>query len=320
MFGSFNEEYEPLPGTNAMTSTKKRSLFYGAFGAALVVMAFFAIVGSGGEGQAVETEEAMVASHGKESFVLDGSTGIFTSGQFDLIYNVFSLAIAAQGAATIFFFFQFSLVATQYRTAMAITGLVTLIACYHYMRIFNSFNESYVSSGGKVRATGVPFNDAYRYVDWLLTVPLLLTELILVMQLPQRETVHQCVKLGGLAALMVILGYPGEISMDHGTRWIWWCLAMVPFSIIVYTLFFGLKSSIDDQPEEARGLVKAACYITILSWCTYPIVYVFPMVGLDGAAALCAIQVGYSVADIIAKPIMGLCCWMIAARKTEAEK
>merc|ERR1719408_476430 len=71
-----------------------------------------------------------------------------------------------------------------------ITGLVVAIATYHYVRIFNSWVYAFkVTNGGtdkeyEVTLTGEPFNDAYRYVDWLLTVPLLLIELILVMGLP----------------------------------------------------------------------------------------------------------------------------------------
>merc|ERR1719498_1717823 len=119
----------------------------------------------------------------------------FTTTQYDLVYNILSFAIACMGSATVFFFFQFSLVDKQYRTALVITALVTLIAFYHYIRIFNSFNEAYTSVGGTVTATGVPFNDAYRYVDWLLTVPLLLIEVILVMRLDPATTRRNCVNL-----------------------------------------------------------------------------------------------------------------------------
>jgi bacteriorhodopsin len=172
---------------------------------------------------------------------------------------------------------------------------------------------------GVVKPTGQAFNDAYRYVDWLLTVPLLLIELILVMRLPQPETIQKSVKLGLLAALMVILGYPGEVASDAGTRWLWWALAMVPFAIIVYDLFVGLKESIATQPEQARGLVSTARWLTVGSWCFYPIVFVLPMLGLSGGSAATAVQVGYTIADIVAKAVFGLYIYLIAVRKSEAE-
>merc|ERR1711918_274667 len=75
--------------------------------------------------------------------------------------------------------------------ALCYTGLVTFIAFYHY-RIFHSFN------------------DAYRYMDWLLTVPLLLIEIVLVMKLSPEETKKQSLRLGVLSGLMILNGYPGE--------------------------------------------------------------------------------------------------------------
>ena len=145
-------------------------------------------------------------------------------GQFQLVYNAFSFAIAVMGAATAFFFLNRSQVAPAYRTAITITGIVTLIAMYHYLRIFASWEAAFSVLNGQIKPTGVAFNDAYRYVDWLLTVPLLLVELILVMRLSPAETVAKATKLGSLAAIMVLLGYPGEIASDSGTRWLWWSI------------------------------------------------------------------------------------------------
>jgi bacteriorhodopsin len=242
-----------------------------------------------------------------------------TVGQFDLVYNAFSFTIATMAAATIFFWLGIQQVARQYRTALVVTGLVTFIAFYHYVRIFDSWESAYHVVNGQITATGVAFNDAYRYVDWLLTVPLLLIELILVMRLSREETVSKSVKLGSLAALMVILGYPGEISADAGTRWLWWALAMVPFVMIVMDLYGGLGRAIERQPESVRGLVSTARTVTVLSWCFYPVVFVFPMIGLSGGAAAVGVQVGYTIADIVAKAGFGVLIWMIAMRKTEAE-
>jgi bacteriorhodopsin len=243
-----------------------------------------------------------------------------TVGQYDLVYNAFSFAIAVMGAATVFFFISRDRVAPVYRTAVTITGLVTLIACYHYFRIFNSWEAAYSVAGNVVTETGVRFNDAYRYVDWLLTVPLLLVELILVMRLSPEDTTKKSIKLGVLAALMVVLGYPGEVSSDGGTRWLWWVLAMIPFLIIVFDLFIGLRKSISDQPANARGMVSAARWLTVISWCFYPVVFIFPMIGFTGGTATIAVQVGYSVADIVAKAMFGVFIFLIAVRKSESEK
>merc|ERR1712146_446219 len=159
--------------------------------------------------------------------------------------------------------------------------------------------------GDKLNVTGQPFNDAYRYMDWLLTVPLLLIEIILVMDLSEDETTEKSWKLGGAAALMIILGYPGELilaadQLNH--RWVYWALAMIPFIYIVYTLVIGLANATNAEPDpKIRKAIRTAQYMTVLSWFTYPIVYIIPMMGATGANAVVGIQMGYCVSDIISK-------------------
>jgi len=241
-------------------------------------------------------------------------------GQYNLVYNAFSFTIAVMGAATLFFWLGRSQVSDAYKPAVTITGLVTAIALYHYFRIAESWEAAYVfTEAGALQASGEPFNDAYRYVDWLLTVPLLMVELILVMKLSSSETWSKATRLGLLAAVMVVLGYPGEVSADPVTRWIWWGLAMIPFVWIVYELFVGLSKSIQAQPDNVRGLVDTARWLTLVSWSFYPIVFIFPMIGLTGDVAQVAVQVGYTVADIVAKAVFGVVIYMIAVRKSELE-
>ena len=242
-----------------------------------------------------------------------------TVGQFDLIANFFSFTIAAMGAATALLWLNRSQVAPSYRPAVTISGLVTFIALYHYFRIYASWTGAYDVTDGMLVATGERFNDVYRYVDWLLTVPLLLVELILVMKLSKALTVSKSVRLGILAAVMILLGYPGEIAQDAGTRWLWWSLAMVPFLWIVYELFVGLKSSLSNQPAEVRGIVNSARWLVLISCSFYAVVFVFPMIGFSGGAATTAVQVGYSISDVVAKAVFGILIYMIAVRKSAAE-
>lgn len=240
-------------------------------------------------------------------------------GQYDLIYNAFSFALAAMMAATLFFWFGRSQVADAYKTAMTVTGLVTFIAAYHYFRISQSWSDAYTVINGTVTASGHGFNDAYRYVDWFLTVPLLLVELILVMGLSQKETSSKAIRLGVLAALMVGLGYPGEVADVASGRWMWGGLAMIPFLWIVYELFIGLSQSVAQQPATARGLVKAAIWVTVLAWSFYPVVFFAGAVGIGGTTALTVVQVGYTIADLVAKAAFGVLIFLIAVRKSQAD-
>jgi len=248
----------------------------------------------------------------------------FTYAQWSAVYNALSFGIAGMGSATIFVWLQLPNVGKSYRTALTITGLVTAIATYHYFRIFNSWEDAFSvkQSGDSYAATlsGTPFNDAYRYVDWLLTVPLLLIELILVMKLPPQETASMSLELGLSSAIMVALGYPGEIQNDLTVRWGWWAAAMVPFFYVVATLVIGLGGATAKQPPSAQGLVAKARYLTVVSWLTYPFVYIIKSVGIAGPVATTWEQIGYSVADVVAKAVFGVLIWAIAAEKSKVEE
>merc|ERR1711988_936444 len=188
-----------------------------------------------------------------------------------------------------------------------ISGLVTFIAAYHYIRIFNSWVDAYHYSAGKVEGgalnieapalTGVPFNDAYRYMDWLLTVPLLLIEILLVMKLDDETFSSKAWVLGVGSALMICSGYYGELVVtgDLTPRWNCWFLSMCFFLYIVYELLVGLAAATAAEADPViADKIKTAQVMTVISWCTYPIVYLFPMLGMLGAPAVVSIQLGYS--------------------------
>jgi len=262
-----------------------------------------------------------------------------TFQQYQLVYNFTSFGLAAMGASTIYFFSRLGSFNEKYKPALSFTALVTLIATYHYFRIFNSFEAAFTPcqvTNGIVNpnfcnaevfgytATGIPFNDAYRYVDWLLTVPLLLIEIVLVMKLDEEETVRKCTQLGVSAALMIAFGYPGESSGEASTRWAYWSISMCPFIFIVYQLFIGLKSAQDAEEDDAvKSQVQFACWFTILSWCTYPIVYILPMLsgsttGKEGLSAesVVAVQIGYTIADVTSKCVVGYLVYRIGLAKS----
>ena len=244
---------------------------------------------------------------------------VLTVGQYSFVYNAFSFTFATMAAATLFLWFGRSQVAPAYRTALTVSGLVCAIAAYHYWRIFESWAGAYEVKDTVISMTGFAFNDAYRYVDWLLTVQLLLIELILVMRLTEAETSSKCLRLGFAAAVMIMLGYPGEIADDNTTRAIWGTLSSIPFVYIVWELFKGLGTSIERQPESVRQLVKTARLVTFASWGFYPIVYMIPYTELGGATVETAVQIGYTIADIVAKAGVGIMIYVIAVRKSAAE-
>lgn len=255
---------------------------------------------------------------------------VLTQGQFDLVYNAFSLAIAAMGASFVFFLIQRTTLRAAFRLPVTISAIVVLIALYHYVRIFDSWNAAFVfdpvagTYTAGVEGT-LPFNEGYRYVDWLLTVPLLLAELVLVMKLATGPTRSLITRLGIAAVAMILLGYPGEISaagdpFSFDARGVWGILSTIPFIYIVYVLFTELGRAIERQPEQVRGILAGVRVLLVASWGFYPIAYIVPsLLSADPALGEVIRQVGYSLADIVAKPVFGLIILAIATIKSRLD-
>lgn len=241
-----------------------------------------------------------------------------TAGQFSTVYNFFSFAIAAMGASAIFFFVSRSSVLPKYRLALVVSGLVVTIAGYHYLRIFNSWEAAYTLQNGSYVASGIPFNDAYRYVDWLLTVPLLLLETVAILALPAMQSRGLIWKLVIASFFMIALGYPGEVG-DNTARFWWGLASTVPFAYILYVLWGELGQAASRQKPEVQVYSRNMKLLLLFSWGVYPIAYALPMLGITGASAEVGVQVGYSVADVLAKPIFGLLAYAIAVIKTRQD-
>jgi bacteriorhodopsin len=210
-------------------------------------------------------------------------------------------------------------VLAKYRTALVMSSMVTFIAGYHYLRIFDSFKHA--SEGGKVLLDGSQdaFNEAYRYVDWLLTVPLLLVEVIAVLALAKEVSRSLIMRLVPASAAMIALGYPGEISSDQNTQVLYGVLSTLPFIYILYVLFVELGKSLDRQPAGVAETIGRLRLLLIATWGVYPIAYIFNIVGDQTASSFVTVQVGYTIADILAKCVFGLTILKIAKMKSVAE-
>ena len=238
-----------------------------------------------------------------------------TPDQFNTVYNVLSFGFASMLATTIYLYISQGRVLAKYRQAIVISGTVTLIALYHYWRIFDSFVAAHATAGGS-------FNEAYRYVDWLLTVPLLLLETIAVLNLPAGERKSLVSRLVPASAAMIILGYPGEIAVENSPKMMWGALSTIPFLFILYILFVELTKSLGSQPAEVSATVKRLRLLLIATWGVYPISYLLPVImGNDasGAGAFVGRQIGYTVADVLAKCLFGLTIYKIARLKSAAD-
>ena len=237
---------------------------------------------------------------------------------YQLVYNFMSLAIAAMGASFFFFISVRGSLKEGNRMAVTLSATVVLIAFYHYVRIF----DSWVATAG----VGNPgaFNEGYRYVDWLLTVPLLVAELILVLRLDKKVESKLIQRNVLYAFLMIATGYIGELDVQtsvvlDSSRTIWGAISTIFFVLILRDLFGGIEASFKRQSKEIQGIFKVLRVVLIATWGVYPIAYLLPTIstslGLTAGDGLVLKQIGYTIADILAKPGYGLLIWKIATLK-----
>ena len=247
-----------------------------------------------------------------------------SNGQWSSLFNIFSFGLISMLACTVFTLVSQGRVLPKYRSALVMSSMVTFIAGYHYFRIFNSFNESSMKNAIAVGTSQGSFNEAYRYVDWILTVPLLLVEVIAVLALAKEAASSLIWRLVPASAAMIILGYPGEISSNNGTKTLWGILSTIPFLYILYVLFVELGKSLDRQPAGVADTVGRLRLLLIATWGVYPISYLIPMLSkhpsMEQMASLFTYrQVGYTIADVLAKCVFGLTIYKIAKMKSAAE-
>ncbi len=248
--------------------------------------------------------------------------------QYNVVDNIFSMTVACMGAAALFFFLSKGTVSPQFRPVLTVSGIVVAIACYHYFMIRHSWQGAYSFADGKYVGSGTAFNDFYRYADWIITVPLLMVELVGVMTLERSKARSLLTRLVIAAAAMIALGYPGEvIATPEGwsMRVMWGALSSIPFFYIIYVLWVELTNSLPTQPATARKLIEIARLVLLVTWAVYPIAYamggtVAALTAKAGgnvdASGVVGLQVGYAIADILAKAGFGLLVYAIARAKS----
>ena len=223
-----------------------------------------------------------------------------------LVYNALSFGTAVMLGAFVYFLTQIKSVAKQFQSGVAVSAVVVGIAGYHYFRMWSDWGKGTV-------------NEGYRYADWLITVPLLVIELLIVLGVTAERRKKLMFSLVPATVLMIALGYPGEISSNDGTKWLYWVLAMLPFAYILWILNGELKAAGTRETGVVSKAIKNATTVLLVTWMVYPIAYLFPVIfDASNEGAETARQLGYTLADITAKGLYGLMILSIAkARSTD---
>jgi bacteriorhodopsin len=216
----------------------------------------------------------------------------------------FFVGTMAMMAASVFFFFEVGNTAPKWRTSVLISGLITFIAAvhYYYMRDYNlATGESPVF---------------FRYVDWLLTVPLMCVEFYLITRKAGAK-LSLLWKLIAASVFMLVTGYIGEAIYPTETQsWIWGFVSSIGYFYIVYLIWFGEVAQLADKAGEAvRKANRALAWFVLVGWAIYPVGYIAGTAGgLFGMPVLSglSLDVVYNIGDAINKIGFGLVIYALA--------
>jgi bacteriorhodopsin len=120
---------------------------------------------------------------------------------------------------------------------------------------------------------------------------------------------------------MIALGFPGDTKMAGLAPSVWGLLSTIPFLYILYVLFVEISKSLKDQSPAVRKVLSGARLLLIATWGVYPITFILAMnsTGAPSASEVAAREIGYSIADILAKCVFGLMIFTVARMKSAEE-
>ena len=222
----------------------------------------------------------------------------FLSGS-DFVGITFWIVSIAMWAATIFFFYEGMRVSGKWRTSMVVAGLITFIAAVHYMYM----REFWVEMGESPVV--------YRYIDWVLTVPLQMVEFYLIL-----IAAGAAVSGGSFWRLlvgtlvMVIGGYLGESGMISVL--LGFIIGMIGWAVIIWEIFRGEASQAASQNESVSSAFNAMRLIVLIGWAIYPLGYVFGL--MMGSVDANTLNWVYNLADFVNKILFGLIIWNAAVK------
>mgnify|MGYP001260084507 FL=1 len=215
----------------------------------------------------------------------------------DYVGMTFWLATSIMLASTVFFFIERSDVAGKWRTSMTVAGLVTGIAFWHYLYMREAHLQGEVTT-------------VFRYIDWLVTVPLQIVEFYLILAAVTAVTSTLFWRLLGASLVMLVFGYLGEAGLMDVT--VGFIIGMAGWIYIIYEIFAGEAAKLSEGSKNAGGqfAFNTLRYIVTIGWAIYPIGYFLGYMSGSETTDFGTVNIIYNIADLVNKTAFGLAIWV----------
>ena len=226
-----------------------------------------------------------------------------------LVQYSFWVGFSAMVAGAAYFALERGSLAVEYQMVATLSAALVAIAAINY---WTMKDFSFVVS----EAGDVTFPTHFRYVDWLLTTPMLLAIIPILVGM-ERGVGSLMTQLLVADVIMIVTGYIGETSINGGllptlVGWIFYTIGVLAFVYIVFTLYATMSSVEAGLPEARARAISTLKRFIVIGWSIYPLGFFIPLL-TDGASAALARELIYNIADIVNK--VGFCIVAVAAAK-----
>ncbi len=225
----------------------------------------------------------------------------------DFVGISFWMISMALVAATAFFFLETQRVVGKWKTSLTVSGLVTMVAAVHYFYM----RDVWVATGSTPTV--------FRYIDWLITVPLLMVEFYLILSAITKVPAGVFWRLMIGTLVMLVAGYLGEAG--YVAVWPAFIVGMLGWAYILYEIFFGEAGKINanSAPPTVKSAFNTMRWIVTIGWAIYPIGYFFGyLTGQSPDHSAKALNIIYNLADVLNKIAFGVIIWTVATSESDA--
>lgn len=240
----------------------------------------------------------------------------YTPAQFEVVLGVFTLVAAVFAAVLVYSLATSGSIAPRYRLTSYLTGVVMVSAVIELGLLALRWNSAFAWDGTAYVSTGNLFSNGFRYMNWSIDVPVLLTQLLIVAGITGLAFRKRWASFVIAGLGMIWTGYVGQFDEIEGGAqfWLWGAISTVFYLWLLSVAWQTIRDAKATAPNDGiKRLFGAVWILFLVSWSIYPLAYLMPQISftVEGVVARNLI---YSFADIASKAVYGILLAVIAQK------
>ncbi|WMT56087.1 bacteriorhodopsin [Truepera radiovictrix] len=239
---------------------------------------------------------------------------------YSIVSNTLTLGYAAMAAGLVYFVTTSKRAAPPYRLSSTLSAVVMVSAFLALYQLHQTWLSAFTFNGEVWEGGATAFNNGYRYINWSIDVPILLTQLLIVMGFTGARFRRLWLQFVVAGLAMIYTGYAGQFyeATDSARLYLWGAISTAFFLWILVLVRRTIFDPPDALPERAAGLMRGVWWVLLGSWLLYPGAYLMPVFALSEGGVV-ARQISFTVADVVSKVIYGVMLSRVAELRSQAD-